>query len=207
MAQAVYQDFRVVVGCWEQRVISIEIFCGHTPVKIIPHFDKTVESVYRVQMIKTGFLRFLLIAVLNSTVCNSRKCVVTPQPVTKCECPICDMSVKYTYKLCCTGLRPVDGGGNGFPFALNACADTDIFIGNASFLGFCTMPAGTSCDRAVEFPFLIAVQDKGFIKLRHFPPGRQRQYWSTYKIQMFGFYRADGYVHSYVWWLEETRRW
>lgn len=78
------------------------------------------------------------------------------------------MSVKYTDELCSTGFGPVDDGGNGFPFTLNARTDADIFIGNASFSGFCTMSAGSSCDSAVVFFAFITVEDKGFVELRHF---------------------------------------
>ena len=109
----------------------------------MPFFDKTVESVHCVQMVETRFFRFLVIAVLNRTVCNSRKGMVTPQPVTKGERSVCDMPVKYTDEFPSAGFCSVGGGGNGFPFGLNARTGADIFIGNASFLAF------VSCLRAV----------------------------------------------------------
>ena len=95
--------------------------------------------------------------------------MVTPQPVTKGERSVRDMPVKYTDEFPGAGFCPVDGGGNGIPFALNARTDADIFIGNASFLGLCTMFTGSPCNGTVELPAFIAVQDKGLVELRHFP--------------------------------------
>ena len=127
-----------------------------------------MKPVYCIKMVKAGFFRFLVITFLNRIVCNPREGMVTLQPVTKSECPICDMSVKYTDELCNTGFSPVDGGGNGFSFMLDARTDADIFVGNVSFSGFCTMSADSPCDSAVELFAFITVQDKGFVELSHF---------------------------------------
>ena len=81
--------------------------------------------------------------------------MVTPQPVTKGEGTVCDMPVKYTDEFHSTGLCPVDGGGNALPLTLDARTDADIFIGNASFFGFCTMFTGSPCDSTVKFPAFI----------------------------------------------------
>lgn len=56
----------------------------------------------------------------------------------------------------------------GLLFSLDTSAYADIFIGNVSFLCFCTMPAGSSVDYAFQFPAFITVQNKGLVKLRHF---------------------------------------
>lgn len=90
--------------------------------------------------------------------------MVTAQAVAKGKGPICDMAVKYTDKFRSTGLCPVDGGSNGIPITLDACADAHILIRNASFFGFCPMLAGFSWCRSVKLFSFVAVKDKGFVR-------------------------------------------
>lgn len=54
-----------------------------------------MEPIYGVQIIKTGIFCTGVIAVSDDTVCNSRKCMVAAQPVTKSKGPVCDMAFKY----------------------------------------------------------------------------------------------------------------
>lgn len=67
-----------------------------------------MEPIYRIKVIETGILSATVIAVFDSTVCNSGKCMITPKTITQSKCPICYMSFKYADKLFCTGFRPVN---------------------------------------------------------------------------------------------------
>lgn len=100
--------FCISVGSRKKSIISVDIFACYSAVKSISLFDKTMEPIYRIKVIETGILSATVIAVFDSTVCNSGKCVITPKTITQSKCPICYMSFKYADKLFCTGFRPVN---------------------------------------------------------------------------------------------------
>ena len=157
--------FNISVGRTKKGIISVDILARHPTVEGISLFDITMESIYRIQVIKTRVFFVLFVAVPDNTVHDPRKCMVTAQAVAEGECPICDMSFKDADKLFCTLFCPVDSDSKCITFALDACADTYIFIGNTSLFCFGTVSAWPSGNRTVQLPSLIAVKDKGLIKL------------------------------------------
>ena len=67
------------------------------------------------------------------------------------------MAFKYAEQFFRTGFCAVDSGRKGFPLALDARTDTQIFVGNAPLFGFGTMFTGNPVDRMIQFPAFIAV--------------------------------------------------
>lgn len=99
--------FGIPIGSYKKSVVPVNVFAGYSTIKHIPLLDEAVQPIYSVQVIKTGILCTTVITILNSTVCNSRKCVVAAQAVTKGKGSVSDMAVKYTDKFRSTGFCPM----------------------------------------------------------------------------------------------------
>lgn len=78
-----------------------------------------------------------------------------------------NMPVIYAEQFFRTVLCPVDGGNNGIPFALDACADADIFIGKTSFFLLLRHAYAELWGQSVKLLSLVAVKDKSVIKFRY----------------------------------------
>lgn len=156
-----------VRGC-KKGIVPVDILTCHSAVEHIPLFDKTVEPIYRIQVIKAGSFLIPAITVLHNTFCNSWKCMVTAQAVTKGKGSVRYVVFKYTDEFPCAGFCPVDSCRIGITAPLDSGTDTYIFIGYAPFFRFCAMFPRFPWDGAVQFLPFVTVKDKGLIKFGHF---------------------------------------
>ena len=181
----------------ENSALYLLIHLLATPtVKIVLLFDKTVESIYCVQMVKAGSIHFPVIAVFNNAVCDPRKGMVTAQPVTKDKGSIRNMAFKNIKQFLCAGFCAVDSGRKRFPspLALDTRADTQVFAGNAPLFGFCAMSERVPFGCGIHWSAFIAVQDKFFVNFGHILQADTCHLWEFLECQQDLMAYVKGYL-------------